>query len=280
MPLSPPRLARCISLISAAAVLSAATPVGAAVGDWAAGIKARVRLIAAGLGDDGRLVAGIEIRLPEGWKTYWRTPGEAGIAPALDLSGSRNLALPEVSFPVPHRVDDGYTITNVYTDRVTLPLSAVVPDATKNVFIVLGLDIGVCEVICVPDHVDVRLIVAPGENDREAAALLTAARAEVPGPAEPGVLAVDDVVREGGSERHPNFRFTVTAADPEKSVVFIEGPPQWHPGPPEFVGSTPSGGEFTVSFSRLAETPVADVRFRVTIVSGGRAVEQTIGLND
>ena len=35
--------------------------------------------------------AGIEIRLAPGWKTYWRYPGDSGVPPRFDFSGSRNV---------------------------------------------------------------------------------------------------------------------------------------------------------------------------------------------
>ena len=272
------RLAR---FVLAALVAGSAAPAAAGIGDWASGAKARVRLIVSGIGEDGRLAVGIEIRLPPGWKTYWRTPGDGGIAPTFDLSGSRNLAAPTVRFPVPDRYDDGYSVSNVYTDRVIFPVSAEVPDASKSVFIVLGVDLGVCAVICVPDRVDVRLIVNPGEQDRVAARLLASAVAALPGPAEPGVLAVDDVARAGGPDKRPVFHFAVTTDDPANAIVFVEGPDDWSSGTPVLVAETTNGADYAVKFSRLvAVTPVDAAEFRVTIVSGDRAVEQTIGLDD
>src|SRR5690606_14977149 len=53
---------------------------------------AEVRLIEGWQAADGGHVIGIEIDLAPGWYTYWRMPGEAGIAPVLDWSGSSNLA--------------------------------------------------------------------------------------------------------------------------------------------------------------------------------------------
>ncbi len=86
-------------------------------GSWTGDEQAQVRLIAAGIGADGRLAAGIEIMLEPGWRTYWRTPGAAGIPPAIDFSGSANLGAVEVSFPLPERHDDGYGVSNVYAGR-------------------------------------------------------------------------------------------------------------------------------------------------------------------
>ena len=44
--------------------------------EWVEGHSSRARIIGGG---DG--VAAVELQLPEGWKTYWRSPGEAGGVP-------------------------------------------------------------------------------------------------------------------------------------------------------------------------------------------------------
>lgn len=257
-----------------------AAPATAAVSEWANGAKARVRLVVAGVGEDGRLAAGIEIALPPGWKTYWRSPGDAGTAPAIDFSGSRNLGPAEVSFPPPHRVDDGYLITNVYTDRVVLPVSADVLDKANAVDFALSLDLGVCQEICIPDHVEARLVVAPGESDAAAAEILADALAALPGPPEPGVFFVEGVSRDGGGDKRPVFRFALTAPDASDAVVFVEGPDDWYADAPILAGKNGGTVFYTVKFDRLvAKTPIENARFRLTIVSGGRAIEQTIGLD-
>src|SRR4029077_7635288 len=91
-----------IATTLAAAVLLA-VPASAAISDWSNGSKARMRLLAAGVGDDGKLSAAIEITLPRGWETYWRFPGDAGVAPTIDFTASRNLGSAEVTFPLPKR---------------------------------------------------------------------------------------------------------------------------------------------------------------------------------
>ena len=56
-------------------------------------------------------VAGLTIRLAPGWKTYWRAPGDAGIPPSFNWSGSKNVADVRVQFPVPE----------VFSQRIILP---------------------------------------------------------------------------------------------------------------------------------------------------------------
>src|SRR5690349_10804689 len=121
---------RKLALIAATALLAPglllALPVAAdaATGPWVGNGKARIRLLVAGMDASGRLEGGIEISLDPGWHTYWRSPGDSGIAPLIDFSASHNLGPVEVGFPLPERVDDGYSVTNIYKGNVLLPISA------------------------------------------------------------------------------------------------------------------------------------------------------------
>jgi suppressor for copper-sensitivity B len=257
----------------------AAVPAAAAVGDWAAGSKARARLLAAGVGADGHLSAAVEILLPPGWKTYWRYPGDAGIAPTFDFSASRNIGPVEIGFPPPHRLDDGYTITNVYTDRVVLPVSAAVTDPGRAVDLVMSLDLGVCEQVCVPDHVAARLLVPAGMSDAVAARTIAEARDALPSAAVPGELAVDRVVRDGGTDKRPVFRVELTAPDAANATVFVEGPSDWFPDAARLVEAKGDKATFTVKVDRLvAKTAIAGASLRFTVLAGGRAVEQAVTL--
>ncbi|MCA1766810.1 MAG: hypothetical protein LC639_01010 [Idiomarina sp.] len=45
----------------------------------------------------------LHVELEEGWKTYWRSPGEGGIPPTFDWSDSSNIRDIEWHWPVPSR---------------------------------------------------------------------------------------------------------------------------------------------------------------------------------
>ena len=271
---------RSVAAVAAVALLTAAVPATAAVGAWASGVMAKVRLIAAGVGDDGRLSAAIEIALPPGWRTYWRNPGEAGIAPIIDFSASSNLGPADVRFPVPVRVDDGYTVTNVLEGRVVVPFSAMVPVPARPVALAVSIDLGVCEVVCIPDRVEATLLVLPGHDDPAAAAVLDVAHAALPGPPEPGVFFVEGVARDGGTDERPAFRLALTAPAAAAAVMFVEGPQDWFAAAPALATADGDRASFIVIFDRtIAETPIAGARFRVTVVAGGRAIEQSLDLD-
>ena len=268
-----------LSILAAGAVFLTSLPAAAAVGAWVEGAKARIRLVGERADPAGALSAAIEIELPPGWKTYWRSPGDAGIAPVADFSGSTNVGPVEVSFPVPARADDGYTVTNVYTVDAVLPLAAPVTDASAPSHLAVKLDIGVCEEVCVPDHFEAGLDVPPG-NDAAAAKIIAEAKTKLPGPPEPGIFAVDAIVRNGGTDKRPAFDIKAIVPDSATAFVFAEGPPDWFPDVPKLIATEDGKAVYRVTFDRLtAKTPLAGASLRVTIASGARAIEQTVKLD-
>ncbi len=127
----------------------------------AQGLGSSVRLLDGGLRDDGTYLAGLEIDLDPGWKTYWRMPGKGGLPPGFDWSGSENVASVEVLWPAPLRLEDAYGDSIGYTQRVILPLEVEPTDADEMVRLsVTGL-IGVCEKVCVPLDVDLTATLDP-----------------------------------------------------------------------------------------------------------------------
>ena len=256
-----------------------AAPASAAVGEWVDGGKARIRLIAAGVDAAGRLQAGIEIVLDPGWKTYWRSPGDAGIAPAMDFSSSHNVGPVDVAFPVPERHDDGTSVTNVYEGRVVLPLSAELADPKAAGNLAVKLDIGVCAEVCIPDHFEASLDVG-ATPDPAAAATLDVARSLLPAAPQPGSFAVDKVWRDVGTDKRPVFDLQATLPDAKGAAVFVEGPGDWYPDVPALLSSDGTHAVYRVTFDRLvSKTAIAGAKLRVTIVSAGRAIEQWVGLD-
>jgi len=262
-------------------IASATVPAGAVIGEWLGEGNAKVRFLAAGVDSDGRISAGIEIRLKPGWKTYWRSPGDAGIAPQTDFSASSNISGPvKIEYPVPHRFDDGYSVTNVYEDRVVLLVNVPTIDVAAKTTLALALDIGVCAEICIPEHYEMRLDLAPGESDPRAGAILAEARTTLPGKAEPGVFGVGHIVRAGGTDKRPTFEIGIVAPETTGAEVFVEGPVDWYPSPPKLLSADGMHASYSVAFSRLgSKTPIGGNGFRVTIISAKGAIEDFISLD-
>lgn len=111
--------------------------------------------------EDSRHMAGLEIRLAPGWKTYWRRPGEAGIPPSFNWSGSQNVAAVRVHWPVPSVIRQSGMRSVVYKDGVVLPIEVTPMDPTAPTSLRLGLDMGVCKDVCVPVEVEARVDLSP-----------------------------------------------------------------------------------------------------------------------
>lgn len=128
---------------------------------------------------DGRHIAGLSIRLAKGWKTYWRAPGDGGIPPEFNWSGSSNLAGAEVRFPVPEVFDQNGLRSIGYRGEVIFPLVLQAERPGDPIRLEGEIEIGVCEEVCVPVSARVMAeLPAPGADS----GLLRAALADRPQP--------------------------------------------------------------------------------------------------
>jgi suppressor for copper-sensitivity B len=134
--------------------IAAAFPVGsgarADTGAWAESAHAKARLVSAVAATAGaeRLQLGLEIKLDPGWKTYWRTPGEGGMPPRFDWSGSANVAGIAIAWPAPKRFEIGGMESVGYSDHVILPLEVALAKPGEPLALRLALHYAVCREIC------------------------------------------------------------------------------------------------------------------------------------
>src|SRR5207237_7228852 len=133
--------------ILAAATLLIVTSFAANAADvspWQDDAQSAARLISARAINEsgGRMFrAGVEIKLKEGWKTYWRYPGDSGVPPVLDFSGSQNVKAVTVRYPAPMRFPDGAGGHSIgYKGDVIWPLHIEPQDPAKPVTLNLMLD--------------------------------------------------------------------------------------------------------------------------------------------
>ena len=120
------------------------------------GFHSQVRLLSGGRQGENWL-AGIEIALDPGFKTYWRNPGESGLPPSFDWSQSENVASVEVRWPAPTRHEDAAGVAYVYSQAVILPVVVKPKAGDKPVKLALTVDYGICKDICIPAHADLSL---------------------------------------------------------------------------------------------------------------------------
>jgi suppressor for copper-sensitivity B len=114
--------------------------------------QTNVRLMSAvtATGDLTKIPLGLSITMKSGWKTYWRSPGDAGFAPSIDIAGSSNVAALDIAYPVPHRFELFGLQTFGYGEEVVFPLTLTVRQPSQPVALHAKLRYLVCEQICIP----------------------------------------------------------------------------------------------------------------------------------
>ncbi|MES2666555.1 MAG: protein-disulfide reductase DsbD domain-containing protein [Pseudomonadota bacterium] len=125
--------------------------------------------------EPGRQMAGLRLDLAPGWKTYWRSPGEAGIPPSFDWTGSENVKSVQVHWPAPMMFETNGMQSIGYDDQIVLPLevTALIPGAPVSLR--LRLDLGVCKDICIPASTSLSAdLLTPGASDETINAALRA----------------------------------------------------------------------------------------------------------
>ena len=123
---------------------------------------------------DGSRVAAIRLTLNPGWKTYWRAPGDAGIPPRIDWTGSGNVDGVNLIWPTPEVFSQNGMRSIGYQQEVILPLELQPRRDGKPVRLKAMMEIGVCRDICVPQtlRVSARIPAGTGSRDPRIAAAL------------------------------------------------------------------------------------------------------------
>lgn len=95
-------------------------------------------------------IAAINIKLEDGWKTYWRVPGIGGIAPILNWDKSKNIKNISQIWPTPNIYNEYGLQTIGYKDELLLPLQIQPIDKKQPIHLSITIDFGICSDVCVP----------------------------------------------------------------------------------------------------------------------------------
>lgn len=171
---------------------------------------------------EGGRIAGLDLSMEDGWKTYWRSPGETGVPPVFDWSGSRNLRSVEVLWPTPELFESFGMQTVGYSHFVVLPLVLEPEDATQPIELKLKATLGVCSDLCVVEEFSLARSFAPDEAEAEDR--VTRSVDAVPGGAsDAGLSEASCRIRGAGASRDFEARLRF-ARDFTAPVVLVEGP--------------------------------------------------------
>ena len=261
----------------------------------------QARLISAVKGTDHlqTIQVGVEVKLNDGWKTYWRTPGEAGLAPVFNWAGSENLDSAKVSWPAPRRFS-AFDIDNFdYENKVVFPVQITPKVEGKAITLNLKLDLLVCKDLCVPESHTISLTIPAGDAEVSAdQAELAEAVLKIPAAGDNNGFSIEKAWLEQGNDKgndkgneqgkdktvYLHAFGHVTRAPGANADMFVESQNSIPVGKPSFIYNAPthelqvqapvrSGDTLEKLEKNLGSNPLT-----LTFVDGARAFERQVTL--
>lgn len=152
--------------------------------------KTQVRLVLSveGARPGESILAGIQLRMPPGWHTYWKNPGDSGQATRIDWILTNGISAGETQWPVPEKfvttAGPVTFVTYVYHEEallvVPLKLDAQLPEGTYEIRAKLSWQ--ECERQCFPGKGEVKasLVVGKSSSPSRESAMFEAWRTKLP----------------------------------------------------------------------------------------------------
>ena len=201
-------------------------------------VRARLLANVAAVAPERTFLLGVELRMEEGWHTYWRFGGDAGLPTTVEWNLPPGFRAGPLLWPAPTKFSEAGDLTGYgYADQVLLLAEVAVP---------AGLPVGspltfgvtvtwlACRQSCIPGNatLDLVLPVVTGEPTSANADLFARYRAQVPAPLGADVNLDWAVYRSGGE-----VRIDLVVAGAEHPLEVTADAPDFYPipdGSPEF----------------------------------------------
>lgn len=255
-----------------------------AASEWQAGPKAEVRLISAttAVGDLEAIPLGVEVKLEDGWKTYWRSPGDAGIPPQVDFTGSSNIASTNFRWPIPARFQYYDLETFGYSKKVVFPIDVLLERPGEPTALRARVDMLICDDVCIPHTMNVSLDLPRGTAaPSDHANLINQYSVQVPGDGT-GVGLTFEAATFSGPPTKPllevAFRGSVPFVNPD---LLIEGFEDHAFSKPEF--TIADGGMLAIArmnaediFGDGAAIDLTAQPVTLTLFDGARSIETQV----
>lgn len=257
--------------LALSAALALALPGPATAGDRFSDV-AQMEILDGGWTARGTYQAALRVRLAEGWKTYWRSPGDAGIPPQVSWKGSRNVAQVAFTWPTPEVFDTAGLRTIGYHGEMILPVE-ITPERPGAALRLRGaLQLGVCKEVCIPSELSFDHRPDPNATRNPVIAAAIAARPFT--AKEAGVTAATCHLQPGSYGLEVEARVTMPSAGGQEVAIIESGIPTMIAGETE---TQRSGGQLIAraELFSLDDTPLAVDRsnLRITVLGKHHAVD-------
>lgn len=232
----------------------------------------QVKLVQAGPYDaeNNHYPALLKVKLEGDWKTYWRSPGEGGIAPRLNWDESENIESVDWLWPVPERFSLLGVETQGYQHDIDFPLLLTPNAPGEPITFNAHLTLPSCTTVCVLTDYEITLPFTPDlAVDDQLNHEYQQAVSRVPRPAS--IISTEAVVWDANREQ-----LSVSLTNPrgwDKPTVYIDELE-------ESIFSTPTfsvdGEQLTARFKVTSWDPDLDLNNEalvITAIDAGLAEE-------
>ncbi|WP_425072260.1 protein-disulfide reductase DsbD domain-containing protein [Sagittula sp. S175] len=222
---------------------------------------------------NGDHMAALHLELADGWKTYWRSPGDAGIPPSFDWRASTNLQGVAVSWPSPDVFWQSGMRSVGYKHEVTLPLRLRLQNGKQDAHLDGVIDIGVCNDVCLPQRLAISAELPAG--NRKPDPRIAAAMADMPYDAEDaGITGVNCTV--GPAPRGLGLTVALDlpgATGREETVIEFRDPDLWVADPQTSVQNGRLVAQTRVAHNSRAAFALDRSSMTITVLGGRMPVE-------
>lgn len=232
-----------------------------------------MRVASLAMDADGVVRGVLQIEPKDGWITYWREPGEAGIPPQITPDPASGAALTTMAYPVPKLIENG-DITDIgYDHAVSLPFQLKATDPAAGGKIDLTAFIGVCQNICIPFEAKFSIERGnAGDDDREERRLLEEARETLPEATSDDFKVIDFHITPDKTMLGVQLQLPENA--PKETEIFIAGPSGFAYYEPQNLVRDKRKLSFYMNIKGLPKTyQVQGNSWPILVKSGDRAME-------
>ena len=225
----------------------------------------------------GDHMAALHLELAPGWKTYWRSPGDAGIPPSFDWNGSGNTRGVAVQWPSPEVFWQSGMRSVGYANEVVLPLRVRLRNGTRDARLGAVIDIGVCKDVCLPRRLKVKAMLPAGVTQPDPR--IAAAMADLPfGARDAGVRSVECRIAPPDQGSGHGLGFSVSldlpgATGREETVIEFPDPELWVADPKTSLRNGRLVAETRVTHMSQAAFALDRSAMTITVIGGAMPVE-------
>jgi len=241
---------------------------------------AQAQLISAttGVGKLPVLDMGLDIALNDGFYTYWKMPGDNGLAPTFDWSGSTNVKDVAVSWPTPKRITLMDMNSFGYEQGVLFPLAVTPQEPGKAVTLKLKLTLMVCHDICIPQETTIERTFAEGDSVKsDSYTKIEEAKKRLPARDNTARLGIDTTVL--GKDAVVVTAFAKQGFG-ENADLIIETPNSMLTAKPEITPPAAKGDKYVMKVKGPDKTDLTKELFgktvQILLINGEDAVEKTV----